>query len=174
MKDPIQARNFEGDAEARFHGVLHNVSGEMRLTNAGDKCEPGRNLEFVTDEGFLKACGYRSVGGRNIGSTVRKYITEEIMLVLGEAVYSGLNIIPPYRCVERSLQTRVIGGLNGVGDDRDVSQRAYVGRVVIVIEGRNRKQQIWIKCMDPGKGDVIVGFMLAVAKAKAGEGLISR
>src|ERR1700722_10385706 len=103
MKDPIQAGNFEGNAEARFHGVFHDIASEVRLTNAGDKREPGRNLEFVTDESFLKARGYRSVGGRNIGSTVCEYITEEIVLVLGKAVYSGLNVILPKGCVERSL-----------------------------------------------------------------------
>src|SRR5580700_2018183 len=52
MKDPIQAGNFEGDAEARFHGIFHYISGEVRLTNAGDKREPGRNFELVADEGF--------------------------------------------------------------------------------------------------------------------------
>ena len=70
MKDPVQARDSDGDAKARVGRVLHDgrlgspadrAGVEVRIAKAGDQRQPRGHLKPVADEHFDQAAGY---GGR--------------------------------------------------------------------------------------------------------------
>ncbi len=56
-KNPVQARDFDGDAKAGVHCGFHDVGRKVRLAETGDQSQPGSDLEFVAEKYFLEPSG---------------------------------------------------------------------------------------------------------------------
>ena len=94
--------------------------------------------------------------------------------MLGESVHSHFNVVVLHDgCVQARLRAGIIGGLVHSRDHRHIVRPAVIAGLVVMIEGRNRQQQVRIECVDPGEGDVAIGFAFTIVKAVTGINLIS-
>ena len=125
-KDPVQARDFDGNSKARIHIVLDDVRRKVRLAEAGDQSQPRSDLKFVIDKYFLKSSGY---GGRRGAKVLasragnRKDVIKVFALMLGESVHSDLDVISPEVGVEGRLQASIVGGLVHIRDHGHIVRR---------------------------------------------------
>ena len=88
--------------------------------------------------------------------------------MLGESIDASLNIIALDVGIERYLRSSILGGLGYGGDDGKVVGSAVIVGAVVVIEGRNGQQSIWIKGVNPREGGVAIGLDLGVMQAGTG------
>src|ERR1035438_4255365 len=107
MKDPVQARDPNGNTKARVGRVLDDSglssgsgSGEVRFAKAGDQRQPRGHFKSVADVFFDQSAGYSSRGRAEV-LTVRcaicKNVIKVVALVLGESVHSHLNVVVFHR-----------------------------------------------------------------------------
>src|ERR1019366_9027465 len=93
---------------------------------------------------------------------------EDLVIVLVEAEESHLQIVLLVVGGEAGLAPGVGGGAVFRGGDGNVVGIAGVVAAVVVVEGRNRSQEMGIESVDPAKEDAGIGLVLAIAKAEAG------
>src|SRR5580704_6557377 len=182
-KYPIQMRDFDGDADARIRCILDDLrlsadTGrvEVRLAEAGDDGQPRSHFETVAEKGFGHTTGHRSRGRTKVlaarAAASRKNVIEVIVLALRETVDAGFEIIFPECRVQCRLHAAIIRGLVHVCDHGHVVWRAGVAGFVVMVEGRNSEEQIWVERVYPGKSDVTIRLALTIAKTVTGISLI--
>lgn len=94
--------------------------------------------------------------------------------MLSKSVDSQFNVVVLQTgYIEACLRPGIIRDLMHGRDHRHIVRAAVIYSLVVMIERRNRQQQVWIKCVDPGESDVPIGFTLTIAKAVTGINLIS-
>src|ERR1022692_3883238 len=107
MKDPVQARDPDGNTKARICGILDDSRrgsgcgrGEVRFAKTGNQRQPRGHFKSVTDVFFDQPAGYRSRGRAEVltgRAAIRKNVIKVVALVLGEPVHSHLNVVVLHR-----------------------------------------------------------------------------
>ena len=149
--------------------------GETRGAHAGRERQPGKGIEFVIDvEGFEIGGRALADGEGRISAAVIEDGAEGLVVALVEAEESNLQIVLLVVGGEGGLASDVGGGAVFRGGDGNVVGIAGVVAAVVVVEGRNRGQEMRIESVQPGEEDAGIGLGLAIAKTDAGIVRVSR
>ena len=106
------------------------------------------------------------IGDRRRAASVVEHGAEELIVALMEAEDAGLEVVPGEANRDASLTARVGGSPVFGRGDGSVRGRAAVVAAVVVVEGRDRHQDVRVEGVHPRQDDARVGFVLAVAKSE--------
>ena len=174
VEHPVEFGNLQRDPRARARGVFRDASGEMRLPHAAAQREPRGRLEFIFKPELLQAAVgglsireiRRIVAGRGapgLSCDVAEHHSEQLIVMLPEAIISATHRIPGDCPAERHLTARIAGSPIIRCIRRQVGRIAGVVRAVVVIKGRHRQKRIGAEGSHPGEIHKCVSLVFAIA-----------
>ncbi len=171
-KDQIDFWNAQCRANARASGVFHQAAGEMRLAQAAVQRQPISDAKLIFEEQGRQTSGHifrvtKIAAEIRIGWIV-EIQTEDLVVLLAEAVNAGAQVVPAFDVAERRLAACVVRRAVVGGGERKVLRAAFERGPVEMVEGRNGKRQTGVESAHPGKCDEGVAFAVGIAEMLGG------
>ena len=133
----------------------------MRKTHATVQGEPQRWFVVIFKEQSFDMTGGALLVAQQ--PVVLEAYGEARAIVLGESINAGPCVVLSGNSVQCDLRAAIMRGMVVIGAHRDIGRASYIVRAIVVIKGRDRKQQAGCGSAQPGKIHKSIAFALHIA-----------